>query len=210
MTTDAQSPHTNRIFHVGTSGTEIDYLCSEENDDIENNIDCSVPGHKTACQAEPGQTEDMNWEELWTHVKQLKESPPVCESPRAEQSEKKIKSALSSSSKCNSYVYKGNDFAVLKQRLERLSKLRAERLESRMVLNSGPDFWTYIRYRKNTMRIAERQSTRAMIHWFGPGSHRKMVEMRLERHRNENDEINVIYSSSWSKSFHGLTAAFGT
>lgn len=113
-------------------------------------------------------------------------------------------------------VFHGDEYAVLKVRLktviaqrERMCVARAER---KSCLNmSEVDAYSSARYRRNMTRATQRESTKAMVHWFGSVSHYKMVENHLNRDADEpaTVENKVVYTSNWSRSFHGLQEAHG-
>lgn len=113
-------------------------------------------------------------------------------------------------------VFHGDEYAVLKVRLktviaqrERMCVARAAR---KACLNmSEVDAYSSARYRRNMTRATQRESTKAMVHWFGSVSHYKMVESHLNRDADEAAaaENKVVYTSNWSRSFHGLQEAHG-
>ncbi|MBY0547908.1 MAG: hypothetical protein K2W95_11470 [Candidatus Obscuribacterales bacterium] len=113
-------------------------------------------------------------------------------------------------------VFHGDEYAVLKVRLksviaqrERMCAARAERKSS---LNmSEVDAYSTARYRRNMTRATQRESTKAMVHWFGSVSHYKMVESHLNRDADEATTVEnkVVYTSNWSRNFHGLQEAHG-
>lgn len=183
-------------------------------------IDCSVdPSSATAMPEDQADTiQDIPMDELFKEIERRSQELKAAESGKVVE--------MSSSARWREnyqqhelkreykIVFHGDEYAVLRVRLRTVvaqrDRMCAARAMRKASLNmSEVDAYSSARYKRNMTRASQRESTKAMVHWFGQVSHYKIVEDHLNRELDEIKQNKVLYTSNWSRNFHGLQEAHG-
>jgi hypothetical protein len=96
-------------------------------------------------------------------------------------------------------IIKGDPYAVMKFRLVQMRQRKLRRIAAK----TGPDFWTTVRYRKNSLRMSsQRETTKALMRWFGERSNFKaLAEESLERYKQTAEDNMIDTPVVWANTY---------